>query len=125
MFYSFSDIENIDWTTIKRTLASADSWSICRLGDYFMKKKRDNSSPKEKLPDQLEEDAMIVNEDISSENSMEDFDMLDDIYGSQPLFRIMPQTTDYLSNMDNDFEPIIGYGLCDFSRRKKKDFEFL
>ena len=38
-------------------------------------------------------------------------DMLDDIYGSQPLFRIMPQPGDsFNNNSTNEFQPIIEYG---------------
>lgn len=56
---------------------------------------------------------MNISGDSSSESSTEDFDMLDDIYGSQPLFRIMPQTGDSFhssNNNNNNFRPIIEYG---------------
>ncbi|CAF2742050.1 unnamed protein product [Rotaria sp. Silwood2] len=118
---SFSDIEEMDPSIIKSTLSSSDSWSIVRIGDYFVKankyKQRSNqqNDGKEKIlkststnNNDNEEQKMITNvETVSSDSSMEDFDMLDDIYGSQPLFRIMPQTT---SNTINNFQPIIECG---------------
>ncbi|CAF5183025.1 unnamed protein product, partial [Rotaria sp. Silwood1] len=33
----FSDIEDVDPAIIKSTLSSSDSWSIVRIGDYFVK----------------------------------------------------------------------------------------
>jgi hypothetical protein len=121
-FCSFSDIENVDWAHIKRTLSSCDSWSICRIGDYFVKtnknKRRHNqqNDRKEKilknLPTNTNEDdeSMIITSDSGSNSSSDDFDMLDDIYGNQPLFRIMPQTTDH-SNNNNNIQPIVEPGL--------------
>lgn len=117
-YFSFSDVENADWTTIKSTLSSSDSWSICRLGDYFVKTSKTKRSrhQKEKLPnhnknDDGEGESMITSgDDSSSESSNEDFDMLDDIYGNQPLFRIMPQTNDSYTSNINNFRPIIEYG---------------
>lgn len=56
---------------------------------------------------------MMTNDDSNSENSTEEYDMLDDIYGSSPLFRIMPQPADSFHSHDNDgqrYQPIIGYG---------------
>jgi len=114
---SFSDIESVDWATIKSTLSSSDSWSICRIGDYFVKtsktKRRHHQQKdqKEKIPNNNnddEDESMMISGDSSSDSSTEDFDMLDDIYGSQPLFRIMPQTTDHFSN--NNFQPIVEHG---------------
>jgi hypothetical protein len=116
--FSFSDIENVDWTTIKKKLSSCDAWSICRIGDYFVKtsknKRRHNqqNDRKEKilksLPTNINEDeeSMIITGDSGSNSGTEDFDMLDDIdiYGSQPLFRIMPQTTD---NSNHNIQPIV------------------
>lgn len=94
--FSFSDIENVDWSTIKNTLSSADSWSICRLGDYFVKtgnNKRCHSN--EELP---RKGKMLKNNNYQENRSKsngptntEDFDMLDDIFTNQPLFRLMPQ----------------------------------
>ena len=96
---SYSDIEGVDWLTIKRTLSSSDSWSICRLGDYFVKtshNKRRRHSPDAQRAQALESgsnghDHAPATDDDSSCSSTEDFDMLDDIYGRSPLFRIMPQ----------------------------------
>jgi hypothetical protein len=117
LFYSFSDIENVDWPTIKRTLSSSDAWSICRIGDYFVKtdknKRRHNQQKdrKEKMlksiPTNNDEDeqSMIINGD--SDSSTEDFDLLDDIYGTQPLFRIMPQVSE---NSRENVQPIIEPG---------------
>jgi hypothetical protein len=120
---SFSDIENADWTTIKSTLASSDSWSICRIGDYFVKtsqtkrRHQQQKDQEEKLSNSShnnnEDESMITSGDTSSESSSEDFDMLDDIYGSQPLFRIMPQPTDSFNNNNNNadqYQPIIEHG---------------
>ncbi|UJR31273.1 hypothetical protein I4U23_018773 [Adineta vaga] len=110
---SFSDIENVDWETIKSTLSSSDSWSICRIGDYFVKtnknKRRHNQEKKDRKEKILrsisatenddDEEAMVVSAGESGSNSStEDFDMLDDIFGSQPLFRLTPQTTDLFEN---------------------------
>jgi hypothetical protein len=118
--FSYSDIENVDWPIIKNTLSSSDSWSICRIGDYFVKtnknKRRHNQQKdrKEKIQKNIsttktdDDEPMIINSDSSSSNSgTEDFDMLDDIYGSQPLFRIMPQTID---KSNNDIQPIVEPG---------------
>ena len=95
--FSFSDIENVDWPTIKSTLSSSDSWSICRLGDYFVKtgnKKRRHLG--EKIP---RKGKMLKNnvhhDNLSKANghdSTEEFDMLDDVFTSQPLFRLIPQS---------------------------------
>ncbi|CAF3885372.1 unnamed protein product [Adineta steineri] len=116
---SFSDIENVDWITIKKTLSSSDSWSICRIGDYLVKtnknKRRHNQEKdrKDKILKNIstnennDEEPMIVNGDSESVGSSEDFDMLDDIYGSQPLFRIMPRPID---NQNNNVEPIVEPG---------------
>ncbi|CAF3581966.1 unnamed protein product [Rotaria sp. Silwood1] len=104
---NFSDIENVDWPTIKNTLSSSDSWSICRLGDYFVKtgknKRRrhhhhhEQINRKEKIMKNLNVDeTMIFNSDSNS--STEEFDMLDDIYKNQPLFRLMPQTSNTSNN---------------------------
>jgi len=110
--FSFSDIENVDWPTIKTTLSSSDSWSICRLGDYFVKtgknkrRRQDGkSSGKEKmLKNNHNDEIMISNSDSSS---TEEFDMLDDIYGNQPLFRLMPQTS---NSSNTNFQPIVEPG---------------
>ena len=109
--------------TIKTTLSSSDSWSIVRIGDYFVKtnknKRRHNqqNDGKEKVFKSLstktdetndEVEVMLVSDDNKSScSSMEDFDMLDDIYGTQSLFRIMPQTT---NNCSNDFQSIVEPG---------------
>ena len=113
MSSSFSDIENVDWSTIKSTLASSDSWSICRLGDYFVKtgknKRRrhpENTARKGKFP--KNDVSMVSTSDGSS--STDEFDMLDDIYGNQPLFRLMPQTTNTAANNGNTIQPIIEPG---------------
>ena len=53
-----------------------------------------------------DDEIMITNSDSSS--STEEFDMLDDIYGNQPLFRLMPQTTNNSNN--NIIQPIIEPG---------------
>jgi len=54
---------------------------------------------------------MFINGDSGSDSSTEDFDMLDDIYGNQPLFRIMPQIADsYNNNNNHHFQPIIEHG---------------
>ena len=98
---SYSDIEDVDWLTIKRTLSSSDSWSICRLGDYFVKtsqNKRRRHSPDAQGAKSLESrsnshEHATATDDDSSCSSTEDFDMLDDIYGRSPLFRIMPQSS--------------------------------
>ena len=116
---SFSDIENVDWPTIKSTLSSSDSWSICRIGDYFVKtnknKNRHNQERKrkEKLTKDIstiekeDEEPMIVSDDSNSHSSTDDFDMLDDIIGNQPLFRLTPQTA---SLSDNNSQSIIEPG---------------
>jgi hypothetical protein len=113
--FSFSDIENVDWPTIKNTLSSSDSWSICRLGDYFVKtgknKRRrhhEKNSRKEKMlknnnNNNNDDEIMISN----SDSSTEEFDMLDDIYRNQPLFRLMPQTS---NNSNNNIQPIVEPG---------------
>ncbi|CAF1407064.1 unnamed protein product [Rotaria sp. Silwood1] len=124
---SFSDIEDVDPAIIKSTLSSSDSWSIVRIGDYFVKvnkNKRRSSQQndgKEKIlkstptnnnnndNDDDEEESMIINgETASSDSIMEDYDMLDDIFGNQPLFRIMPQTT---NNDNTNMKPIIECGI--------------
>jgi hypothetical protein len=51
------------------------------------------------------DEIMISNSDSSS--STEEFDMLDDIYGNQPLFRLMPQTS---NNSTTNFQPIVEPG---------------
>ncbi|CAF0807692.1 unnamed protein product [Rotaria sordida] len=122
---SFSDIEEMDPAIIKSTLSSSDSWSIVRIGDYFVKsnknKRRSNqqNDSKEKILKSTstnnnddEQESMITNgESVSSKSSsMEDFDMLDDIYGNQRLFRIMPQTTNTENNNNNNFQSIIECG---------------
>jgi len=116
-FYSFSDIENIDWSTIKNTLSSSDSWSICRLGDYFVKTSRnkrrrqtDKSNRKEKIL--KNNDYSMINSDGNS--STDEYDMLDDIYRNQPLFRLMPQTT---HNTSSFLQPIVETG-------RKKNYLF-
>lgn len=106
---SFSDIENIDWITIKATLASADAWSICRLGDYFV---RASHHTRQRLMEQQHStisngEPMAVNDEADSSGSREDFDMLDDIYASQPLFRLMPQIPE---NSQDPVQPIIEAG---------------
>lgn len=54
---------------------------------------------------------MLKNDDESmksnSDSSTEDFDMLDDIYTNQPLFRLMPQTA---NNSNVNLEPIVEIG---------------
>lgn len=117
---SFSDIETSDWTTIKNTLSSADSWSICRIGDYFVKRNQNKRLRQQNDVDDgvfdashPDEDAIMTNNDSNSENSTDDYDMLDDIYGDQPLFRIMPQPYDTFHvryNENNRLQPILGYG---------------
>ncbi|CAF4207350.1 unnamed protein product, partial [Rotaria sp. Silwood2] len=112
----FSDIENVDWPTIKHTLSSSDSWSICRLGDYFVKtgknKRRrydEQKNRKEKMiknNNNNNEKTMISNSDSNS--STEEFDMLDDIYRNQPLFRLMPQPSNSPNN--NTIQPIVEPG---------------
>ena len=64
-------------------------------------------------PNDDDDEPMLVNGDSGSESSTDEYDMLDDIYGSQPLFRIMPQPKDSYNNYDNDvnqYQPILGYG---------------
>jgi hypothetical protein len=102
-FFSFSDIENVDWPTIKTTLSSSDSWSICRLGDYFVKtgknkrrRQNEKSTRKEKLLKNNNNNDQIMRS--NGDSSTEEFDMLDDIYQNQPLFRLMPQTTNNSNN---------------------------
>ncbi len=109
--FSFSDIENVDWPTIKTTLSSSDSWSICRLGDYFVKtgknkrrRQHEKLPHKEKILQNNNDETMLSNSDSSS---AEEFDMLDDIYGNQPLFRLMPQTT---NNSNTNIQPIVEPG---------------
>jgi len=99
---------------MKTTLSSSDSWSICRLGDYFVKTSKNKrrhhngkSSRKEKmLKDNNNDEIMISNSDSSS-SSTEEFDMLDDVYGNPPLFRLMPQTS---NNTNTNIQPIVGPG---------------
>ncbi|CAF1580390.1 unnamed protein product [Rotaria magnacalcarata] len=96
---TFSDIENVDWPTIKNTLSSSDSWSICRLGDYFVKntknkrrRQHEQQNRKEKMI-KNNNDNDITRSNSDSNSSTEEFDMLDDIYRNKPLFRLMPQTS--------------------------------
>ena len=123
-YFSFSDIETSDWTTIKNTLSSSDSWSICRIGDYFVRRSQNKRRHQQNEKDEqvfnsphndndIEDDSMMTNNDSNSENSTEEYDMLDDIYGDQTLFRIMPQPYDsfhvrYNENMR--YQPILGCG---------------
>jgi len=103
----------LDWTSIKRTLCSSDSWSICRIGDYFLKKKRHQRE---------------INDHNSSDSSFDDYDMLEDIYGNQPLFRLMPQKDDYLNNNQNNCHAIIDFSLflsLFFVTKKKTARKFL
>lgn len=90
------------WTNIKSTLCSSDSWSICRIGDYFAKKKRH----------QRETNPI---DDRSSESSLDDYDMLEDIYVNQPLFRLMPQKDEYLNNNQDNCQAIIDISLLNLS----------
>lgn len=62
---------------IKEKLASTDSWSICRLGDYLVQKNQ------LKRPTDLENNP---NKDA------EEFDMIEDVYPCRSLFRLMPQS---------------------------------
>ncbi|CAF1282003.1 unnamed protein product [Rotaria sordida] len=111
---TFSDIENIDWPTIKNTLSSSDSWSICRLGDYFVKtgknKRRrhyhhEQINSKDKIiENNNHDDETIIS---NSDSSTEEFDMLDDIYRNQQLFRLMPQPS---NNSNNIIQPIVEPG---------------
>ncbi|CAF3858722.1 unnamed protein product [Rotaria magnacalcarata] len=114
----FSDIENTDWVTIKSILSTSDSWSIVRIGDYFVKKNKNKKSSKQKLHtkeniaddtstnnNNNEQEPMVTSHDNVS--NTEDFDMLDDICTPQPLYRIMPHTT---NDMKNDFQSIIEPG---------------
>ncbi|CAF1633950.1 unnamed protein product [Adineta ricciae] len=111
---SFSDIENVDWPTIKSTLSSSDSWSICRLGDYFVK----TGKNKRRRPDEntnrkgkLAKHDLATTSHSDSNSSTEDFDMLDDIFRNQPLFRLMPQiTNNSMNNNNNPIQPIIEPG---------------
>lgn len=93
---NFEDVENMHWTNIKSTLCSSDSWSICRIGDYFAKKKRH----------QRETNPF---DDRSSESSLDDYDMLEDICVNQPLFRLMPQKDEYLNNNQDNCQAIIDF----------------
>ncbi|UJR15384.1 hypothetical protein I4U23_002332 [Adineta vaga] len=112
---SFSDIENVDWPTIKNTLASSDSWSICRLGDYFVKtgknkrRRRHDHDENTNRKGKLAKNDLTIISNSDSNSSTEEFDMLDDIYGNQPLFRLMPQTTNSSIN-NNMIQPIIEPG---------------
>jgi hypothetical protein len=116
--FSFSDIENVDWLTIKSTLSSSDSWSICRLGDYFVKhgknkrRRHDQHGNRKDKPLKHSDQSMIVNEECSnSDSSTDEYDMLDDIYGDRALFRIMPQIS---SQMNQHIQPIVepGWNHC-------------
>jgi hypothetical protein len=108
-FFSFSDIENVDWPTIKSTLSSSDSWSICRLGDYFVK--TGNNKRRHPIGKSPRKEKILKNNDeimkSNSDSSTEDFDMLDDIYTNQPLFRLMPQTG---NNSIINLQPIVEAG---------------
>lgn len=91
---TFSDIENVDWPTIKSTLSSSDSWSICRLGDYFVKTSRNKRRRQSNKSNGKEK--MLKNSDDNS--STDEYDKLDDIYRNPPLFRLMPQTMNSANN---------------------------
>ena len=112
--FSFSDVENVDWPTIKNTLSSSDSWSICRLGDYFVrtgKNKRrrsfgDVTGNEKMIQNHNDNEKLMSNSDCSS-NSTDEFDVLDDICQSQPLFRLMPQMS---NNSTVNIQPIIEPG---------------
>jgi hypothetical protein len=101
--FSFTDIEHADWTTMKKILGSCDAWSICRLGDYFVRL-QDTKRLNEKKLDEKDEcprresitnnnESMIINDN----SSLNDVDVLENIYGSQPLFRLVPQRSDMSS----------------------------
>jgi hypothetical protein len=124
--FSFSDIENVDWPTIKTTLSSSDSWSICRLGDYFVKtgpnKRRRHENRTEKKPKNTTNDDEIMISNSDSNSSTEEFDMLDDIYGNQPLFRLMPQTA---NNSNTNIQPIIEPGWDILSIKKYFEISLL
>ena len=124
--FSFSDIENVDWPTIKSTLSSADSWSICRLGDYFVKTNRNKRRRSYEKPIRKEkmlknDEHMLINND--NNNTIDEYDMLDDIYKNQPLFRLMPQTS---MSSNRHIQPIVEIGER-FSSEKKclKKFFFV
>ena len=113
---SFSDIENIDWTIVKATLASSDAWSICRLGDYLVRAKhrtwqlqRESDAQAMQIVTPLisSGESMTINDEADGSSSTESFDMLDDIYASQLLFRLMPQTP---QNSLDVVQPIIEAG---------------
>lgn len=89
---SFSDIENLGWAVIKQTLASTDSWSICRLGDYFVQKNQTKRSTSTQMK------SMSIDGDDA-----EEFDMVEDVYPCRSLFRLMPQS----SETRRDFLPAI------------------
>ena len=115
LLFSFSDIEDVDWPTIKSTLSSSDSWSICRLGDYFVKtgkNKRRRADENTNRKGKLAKHDLAATSHSDSNNSTEDFDMLDDIYRNQPLFRLMPQITNSSMNNNNNnpIQPIIEPG---------------
>jgi len=74
---NFSDVENLGWAVIKEKLASTDSWSICRLGDYLVQKNQ------LKRPTDLEN---------NHNKDAEEFDMIEDVYPHRSLFRLMPQS---------------------------------
>lgn len=105
MISSFSDIENVDWPTIKNTLSSSDSWSICRLGDYFVK--TGNNKRRRQNEKTTRKEKLLKNNNNDSSSSTDEFDMLDDIYGNQALFRLMPQSA---NNSNNNIQPIVEPG---------------
>ncbi|CAF0764881.1 unnamed protein product [Didymodactylos carnosus] len=98
---NFNDIENTDWPTLKSTLTSQDSWSICRIGDYLAtqqqcqkKKRRHNyqtSNGKEKIQKKTNHNSgrMMIDE---IDDDDEGYDILDDML-NKPLYRLSPQNT--------------------------------
>ena len=127
---SFSDIENIDWPTMKTTLSSSDAWSICRLGDYFVKngknKRRRSHNDHQRNHKEKVMKTMMTNGNYSDEmsSSDEDSNILEDIDVKRPLFRLTPLTEHH---HDQRFMPIIEPGSsfhqCFFFARTNEDSE--
>ena len=104
---------------IVQVLSSSDSWSILRIGDYFIKtnqKRRRHHLHQQTNADDNVSDSMEVhnNDELTGENensisidNVEDFDMLDDICGNQLLFSLMPQIE---NDLREKAQPIIEFG---------------
>jgi len=102
---SFSDIENVDWPTIKETLTSADSWSICRLGDYFVKQGGKMKRRRPQSTRNRREKVLKTSQSIPLTNGdHDDEDFLDEIHATERLFRLTPQIS---TQNDENLRPII------------------